>query len=106
MLMTVAVMPADMSALNSWCLAVIAGGGVATGVQLVTVGARSLSTASTGGVGNHMVSTGEAVGAAGISISALFVPIVVAVIVMTAICVMFYLIIRKGVKLFPRREAS
>ena len=57
MLMTVAVMPADVSALQSWCLAVIAGGGSASGVQLVTVSTRALSTASTGGAGNHLVSS-------------------------------------------------
>ena len=106
MLMTVAVMPADMSALNSWCLAVIAGGGAATGVQLVTVGARAVSSASTGGLGNHVVSTGEAMGALGISISALFVPIIVAAIVITAFCVMVYLIIRKGGKLFSSRKTA
>jgi hypothetical protein len=106
MLMTVAVMPADMSALNSWCLAVIAGGGAASGVQLVTVSARALSTASTGGLGNHVVSTGEAMGALGISISALFVPIIIAAIVITAFCVMVYLIIRKGGKLLFRKKTA
>ncbi|MEI6422890.1 MAG: DUF4126 domain-containing protein [Lentisphaerota bacterium] len=106
MLMTVAVMPADVSALHSWCLAVIAGGGAATGVQLVTVGARALSTASTGGLGNHIVSTGEALGAVGISISALFAPIIIAAIVITVFGVMVYLIIRKGGNLFFSRKAA
>ncbi len=106
MLMTVAVMPADVSALHSWCLAVIAGGGAATGVQLVTVGARALSTASTGGLGNHIVSTGEALGAVGISISALFAPIIIAAIVITVFGVMVYLIIRKGGNLFFSRKVA
>jgi hypothetical protein len=105
MLMTVAVMPADMSALNSWCLAVIAGGGAATGVQLVTAGARALSSASTGGLGNHIVSTGEALGAVGISISALFAPIIIAAIVITVFGIMVYLIIRKGGNLLFSRKA-
>jgi uncharacterized membrane protein len=78
---------------------------VATGVQLVTVGTRALSTASTGGLGNHIVSTGEALGAVGISVSALFAPIIIAAIVITAFCVMVYLIIRKGGKLFSRNKA-
>ena len=106
MLMTVAVMPADVSALHSWCLAVIAGGGAASGVQLVTVGARALSTASTGGLGNHIVSTGEALGAVGISISALFAPIIIAAIVITVFGIMVYLIIRKGGNLFFSRKAA
>lgn len=106
MLMTVAVMPADMSALQSWCLGIIAGGGAASGVQLATVGTRALSTASTGGAGNHIVSTGEAVGAFGISISALFAPIIIAMIVITAFCIMVYFIIKKGGNLFYRKKAA
>ncbi|MCX6985320.1 MAG: DUF4126 domain-containing protein [Lentisphaerae bacterium] len=106
MLMTVAVMPADMSALNSWCLGIIAGGGAATGVQLVTVGARALSSASTGGLGNHIVSTGEALGALGILISALFAPIVIAAIVITAFGIMVYFVIRKGGTLFFSRKTA
>ena len=106
MLMTVAAMPADVSALHSWCLAVIAGGGAATGVQLVTVGTRALSSASTGGLGNHIVSTGESLGAVGISISALYAPIIIAAIVITAFGVMVYLIIRKGGNLFFSRKVA
>ncbi|MFA6290667.1 MAG: DUF4126 domain-containing protein [Victivallales bacterium] len=106
MLMTVAVMPSDMSPLYSWCIGIIGGGGVATAVQLTTVGTRAFSTSSTGGLTNHIVSTGEAVGALGISISALFVPIVIAVIVMMAFCVMGYLVISKGGKLFFRRKTA
>jgi len=105
-LMTVSVMPADMSSMYSWCIGIIGGGGVATSVQLVTVGTRALSTASTGGMGNHIVSTGEAVGAAGISISALFMPIIIGVIVITAFCVMVYFIIRKGGRLLCRNRTA
>ncbi|MCX6984877.1 MAG: DUF4126 domain-containing protein [Lentisphaerae bacterium] len=106
MLMTVAVMPADMSALNSWCLGIIAGGGAATGVQIVTVGARAVSSASTGGLGNHIVSTGEALGALGISISALFAPVIIAAIVIKGFGVMVYFVIRKGGNLLFRKKAA
>ena len=106
MLMTVAVMPADMSALQSWCLGIIAGGGTATGVQLVSVGARAVSSASTGGLGNHIVSTGEAVGAFAISISALFAPVIITAIVITAFGVMVYFVIRKGGNLLFRDKAA
>ena len=44
---------------DRWSLAVIAGGGVAGVIQASSVLARGLSTASTGGVGNPLVSTGE-----------------------------------------------
>ncbi|MFZ2657921.1 MAG: DUF4126 domain-containing protein [Victivallales bacterium] len=106
MLMTVSVMPADMSPLYSWCIGITGGGGVATGVQLVTVGTRALSTVSTGGVGNHVVATGEAVGSAGISISALFMPIIVGLVVVITICGMVYFILKKGGKLFYRRRTA
>ncbi|MFZ2653718.1 MAG: DUF4126 domain-containing protein [Victivallales bacterium] len=105
-LMTVAVMPHDVSALFSWSIGIIAGGGMATGVQVVTVGTRALSTASTGGMGNHLVSTGEAVGSAGISISALFMPIIVGLVVVTAICIMFWFIIKNGGRLICRNRTA
>lgn len=51
-----------------WALALIVGGGAAAGVQLTTVAVRAVSTATTGGLGNPLVATGEWAGAAIISI--------------------------------------
>ena len=53
-----------------------------------------------------LASTGEALGTLGISISALFAPIIIAVIVITVFGIMVYLIIRKGGKLFFSRKAA
>jgi hypothetical protein len=75
---------------------------VATGVQLVTVGTRALSTASTGGLGNHIVSTGEALGAVGISVSALFAPIIIAMIVITVFGITVFIIMKKRMLLFSK----
>jgi hypothetical protein len=54
-----ASMVADVSPFLKWTLAVIAGGGVAGGVQATTVLARALSFAGTGGLGNPLVATVE-----------------------------------------------
>ncbi len=59
-----------------WVLAAVAGGGSAAAVQAVTVGARAVTVATTGGLANPVVSTGEWVGAAGLSLLAIIVPIV------------------------------
>ena len=57
-----------------WTLAIIAGGGVASGIQLLTSGARLVSGATTAGLGNPIVATVENVAATGLSVLALFLP--------------------------------
>jgi hypothetical protein len=59
-----------------WTLAVIAGGGVAALVQGSTVVTRAVSTASTGGLGNAVVSTAELGLSAVTSVLAIVVPLV------------------------------
>lgn len=49
----------DVSPMLRWSLAIIAGGGLAAVVQAGSVGLRGASTATTGGAGNFLVSTGE-----------------------------------------------
>jgi Domain of unknown function (DUF4126) len=58
-----------------WTLAIIAGGGVATSIQLLTSGARLISGTTTAGLGNPIVATTENVAATGISLLALFLPV-------------------------------
>jgi hypothetical protein len=43
-----------------WILAIVAGGGTAGTIQLGTVATRAVSTATTGGLANPLVSTAEA----------------------------------------------
>lgn len=50
----------DVSPYLQWTLAIIAGGGAATLFHLKTGAVRALSTATTGGIGNPVVSTAEA----------------------------------------------
>lgn len=65
----------DIDPLWRWTLAVIAGGGLAGAVQGSTVILRAASTATTGGLANPVVATGELGGAVAITILALLVPL-------------------------------
>jgi hypothetical protein len=62
-----------------WALAIIAGGGMAGLMQGGTMVARGTSTATTGGIANPVVSTGELAGAIGLSILTLLVPVFVVI---------------------------
>lgn len=75
---------ADFNPLLQWSAAIIAGGGIAAAVQGATIAVRAASTATTGGVGNPVVSTGETAMAGVLSISALLAPAVVLVIALCA----------------------
>ena len=68
----------DMEPFTRWTLALIAGGGVAGSVQGLTTVARGLSTATTGGLANPILATGEAVGAGTFALLAILVPLLAA----------------------------
>ena len=80
-LTTMAVSTGEMSQFASWAAAIIVGGGTAGAVQMGTVAARALSTATTGGLGNPVVSTGEWISALLVSVLALIMPVLVVIIV-------------------------
>ena len=75
----------DMTPFLKWGLAVIVGGGVAGTVQGFTSITRIASTATTGGIGNPVVSTAEAGGSVVMSILAITVPIVAVIAVVVII---------------------
>ena len=80
-LTTMAVSSGEMSQFASWAAAIIVGGGTAGAVQMSTVAVRGVSTATTGGVANPLVSTVEWVGAVLLSVLSLLVPILVVIVV-------------------------
>ncbi|MFT4021769.1 MAG: DUF4126 domain-containing protein [Acinetobacter sp.] len=84
-LTTMAVTNSEMSQFATWAAAIIVGGGTAGVVQLNTTALRGVSTVTTGGLGNFIISTGEWVSAALLSISALFVPVLVVLVVLVFI---------------------
>lgn len=84
-LTTMAVSSGEMSQFAGWAAAIIVGGGTAGVVQMSTVAARGVSTATTGGLGNFVVATGEWIGAILLSVSALLVPALVAIVVIITV---------------------
>lgn len=73
-----------MSPFLQWGLAAIAGGVPAGAVQLATTFLRGGSTATTGGLGNPLLSTAEAGASTGLSLLALLLPVVAMVAVVGA----------------------
>ena len=80
-LTTMAVSTGEMSQFASWAAAIIIGGGTATAVQMSTVAVRGVSTVTTGGIANPVVSTVEWIGAVIVSIMAMLLPVLVAILV-------------------------
>ena len=74
-LLTTSLLDVDSEALR-WTLGLIAGGGAAGVVQGGTTLLRATSTATTGGLANPVVSTGEAVGAVSLSVMSVLAPVV------------------------------
>jgi hypothetical protein len=64
-----------MSPFLQWSIALLAGGGTAAVFQGLTAAARGVSTLTTGGLGNPIVSTVEAGGSALLSVLAVTVPV-------------------------------
>ncbi len=64
-----------------WTLAILAGGGTTAVFQGITATARQISSFTTGGLGNPLVSTIEAGGSALLAVLAIVVPIVAILVV-------------------------
>ena len=80
---------ADLSAFPQWVMAIIAGGGTAATVSSAFAGTRAASTATTGGLGNHLVSTTETTGALVMTGVALIVPIIAFILVILLLYFVF-----------------
>lgn len=72
----------ELDPLIKWTLAIIAGGGAAGLVQSLTTITRGASSITTTGIGNPIVTTAETSAAVGLSIMALFFPIVIGILVL------------------------
>jgi hypothetical protein len=89
---------ADMHPLLKWSSALIAGGGTAGAIQASTVFVRGASTATTGGLGNWVVSTLELVTSFILSVLAIIVPILTGLLVAAIV----FFVVRR----FLRRRAQ
>jgi hypothetical protein len=65
----------ELHPMMKWSLSIIAGGGAAAAVQSMTVTSRLVSSLTTGGIANPVVSTTEAIFATILSIIAILLPI-------------------------------
>ena len=65
----------DLEPALRWSLALIAGGGAAGGVQSLTAVTRLGSTATTGGLANPVIATGENIASTTLSVLAIFFPL-------------------------------
>lgn len=90
----------DVSPLLKWTLAVVAGGGAAGIVQSKMALLRGTSSATTGGSGNFLVSTGELLGSTVTSLLAILLPVLALVLVL----IILFLILRKIGRAFITRE--
>jgi hypothetical protein len=84
----------DVSPMLTWGLAIIAGGGTAAVINTSTAATRLTSTATTGGLGNPIVSTVETGTATVLSFFAIFLPILAIILVVFIFFV--------GIKLFKK----
>lgn len=80
-LLATSVLPADMDFVK-WIIGLLVGGGSAGIIHAGTSLLRLASTKTTAGTGNAVVATGEHAAAFGLSISAIFVPVVVGIVVL------------------------
>lgn len=115
-LLDVAAMPAAVTAgiaiaganietaspLLDWALAAVAGGGAAAGVQTGTSLLRGASTMATAGIGNPVISTGEAGSAVGLSLLAVTLPLVA----LAAVPVLLLLVAVVSLRIVRRRALT
>lgn len=84
-----------MDPMLKWPLAVIAGGGIAGAVQAATVAARGVSTLTTAGLGNPLISTVESGAALGLTVLAVVVPVLAALAVIVILVVLRRFLLRR-----------
>ena len=99
---TVAVL-GDMPPWLRWSTGLIAGGGLAGLTKGAAALLRVKSTATTGGLANPVVATGESAGAVGLSLLAFLVPLLALILVVTVLVAIFRLAHRVA---FGRRPAA
>jgi hypothetical protein len=97
-----AAVMADVPPTVMWPVAIIAGGGIAGLTKASTAVLRAKSGLMTGGLANPVVSTVETVGATGLAIFAVVLPLVCFVAV---IALLFWAAKKAGKVLFGRRTA-
>lgn len=96
----------EMGPLAQWTTAAVLGGGAAGIVQGTTVAARGLSTASSGGLANPILATGETGGSLLAVGLALLMPVVFGVLVIAGLVALLVWIVRRVAAIKRPSEAS
>jgi hypothetical protein len=105
-MMSVAFLPdTGINPAFGYTVAAIVGGGTAGTVQASTVMLRGASTATTGGLANPVVSTGELGGSITLSVLALVVPVFAAIVVAALMVWLIIRATRRWRRQPPTREA-
>ncbi len=91
---------ANLDPVVTWSLAIIAGGGTATAIKGANAAGRVVSTATTGGLANPIVSTVETGTAVVVTTASIFAPIVAVVLVI----IILFIIFRIYRKIRPRAK--
>jgi hypothetical protein len=81
---------AGLSPFLRWSLAIVAGGGIAAAVQMITGLTRLASSSATAGLMNPFVSTAEAAGATAFSAMALIIPIICVAILLIFLALAYW----------------
>lgn len=101
-LLLTSVLPIDGDFLK-WATGLIFGGGTAAVIQGGTAMTRLASSKFTAGAGNPVIATGEHAAAFGTSVLSLFIPVVIAVIV---ILIVGFMLIRFGRRILRKRVSQ
>lgn len=101
-LLFTSVLPVEDDFLK-WTTGIIFGGGTAATIQAGTALTRLFSSKLTAGTGNAVVATGEHAAAFGTSILSLFIPFLIAIIVIIFIT---FLILKFGRRLFSGKKTD
>lgn len=91
---------AGLDPMVTWSLAIIAGGGTATAIKGAGATTRLASSATTGGLGNPIVSTVETGTAVAVTAASIFAPALAAILVI----IILFIIFRIYRKLRPRAK--
>ncbi len=90
----------DMEPWIKWTLAVIAGGGTAGLIKGTGSTTRLVSSTTTGGLGNPLIATAETGGSFSLTLMAIFIPVIAAILVLMLCSYILSKILRKKKKAF------
>ena len=91
----------NLDPIVQWTMAVVGGGGVAGTVQAGTVATRAVSTGTTGGLANPIISVFEAIMAIVVTLLALLAPLLCLIVVVIGTVYAFKLILRQRDRIKP-----